>query len=178
MTSSRARATGAVFVLYVLTATLAGVLASRAPIAYSNIANVAANAVYFAYSLLLYQMFKPVSRGLALLAVTICLAGCVVQSLALFHFVSARSSLPVFGLFNLTIGYLMIKSTFLPRILGFLMMFSGLGWLTVLSPEVIKHIVTFVIIAGGVGEGSLILWLLVRGVNVQRWNEQAGIAPK
>jgi hypothetical protein len=58
------------------------------------------------------------------------------------------------------------------------MMFSGLGWLTVLSPEVIKHIVTFVIIAGGVGEGSLVLWLLVRGVNVQRWNEQAGIAPK
>jgi hypothetical protein len=53
-----------------------------------------------------------------------------------------------------------------------------LGWLTVLSPEVIKHIVIFVIIAGGVGEGSLILWLLVRGVNVQRWNEQAGIAPK
>jgi hypothetical protein len=49
---------------------------------------------------------------------------------------------------------------------------SGLGWLTVLSPELSRHITTYIEITGIVAEGALMLWLLVVGVNVQRWNEQ------
>jgi len=53
-----------------------------------------------------------------------------------------------------------------------------LGWLTVLSPELVKHIAAYIEITGIVAEGSLMLWLLVMGVNVQRWNQQAGRAER
>jgi hypothetical protein len=57
--------------------------------------------------------------------------------------------------------------------LGVLMALSGLAWLTVLSPELLRHITVYVEIIGVAAEGSLMLWLLVMSVNVQRWNEQA-----
>jgi hypothetical protein len=164
--------------LYFVTAIFAASLVGRVPVAYSDAANLIANVGYVGVTLLLYQMFKPVSRNLASLAVAISVVGCVVQSLSLFHLVPPHSSLPIFGLFNLTIGYLILRSTFLPRAVGVLMMLSGLGWLLVLSPELLKHLVTYIEITGVVAEGSLMLWLLVMGVNVQRWNEQAGTAQR
>jgi len=78
-----------------------------------------------------------------------------------------------FGLFNLLIGYLIFKSTFLPRILGVLMALSGLGWLTFLSPPLANYLLTYIAVLGIIAELSLMLWLLVRGVNVQRWKERA-----
>jgi Domain of unknown function (DUF4386) len=81
-----------------------------------------------------------------------------------------------FGLFNLQIGYLIFKSTFLPRILGVLMALSGLGWLTFLSPSLATYMLAFVEVLGIIAEASLMLWLLVKGVNVERWKEQAGVA--
>jgi hypothetical protein len=78
-----------------------------------------------------------------------------------------------FGLFNLLIGYLIFKSTFLPRILGVLMALSGLGWLTFLSPSLANRLLAYIEVLGIIAEASLTLWLLVKGVNVQRWKEQA-----
>ncbi|MGC9991627.1 MAG: DUF4386 domain-containing protein [Candidatus Cybelea sp.] len=172
MTRSRARITGAVYLLYFLTAILAASSIGRVPVAYSDAANLIANAGYVAVTLLLYQIFQPVSRSIALLAVAISIVGCVVQSLSLFHLAPPHSSLPIFGLFNLTIGYLILRSTLLPRALGVMMALSGLAWLTVLSPDLLKHITMFVEIIGVLAEGSLMLWLLIFGINVQRWNEQ------
>ena len=80
-----------------------------------------------------------------------------------------------FGFYCLLIGYLIFRSTFLPRILGAGMAFAGLGWLTFLSPALAHHLVPY-ILAAGIGEISLTLWLLVAGVNAQRWKEQAGTA--
>jgi hypothetical protein len=78
-----------------------------------------------------------------------------------------------FGLFNLLVGYLIFKSTFLPRILGALMALSGLGWLTFLSPPLANHLFTYIAVIGILAEALLMLWLVVKGVNVQRWKEQA-----
>jgi len=83
-----------------------------------------------------------------------------------------------FGLFNLLIGYLIFKSTFLPRFLGVLMALSGLGWLTFLSPSLANSLLAYIEIPGIVAEASLMLWLLVKGVNVERWREQASAALK
>jgi Domain of unknown function (DUF4386) len=89
---------------------------------------------------------------------------------------SAYIYLVFFGLFNLLIGYLILKSAFLPGILGVLMALSGLGWLTFLSPSLANYLLTYIEILGIVAEAALMLWLLVKGVNVQRWKEQASAA--
>jgi hypothetical protein len=85
-------------------------------------------------------------------------------------------SLVFFGFYCLLIGYLIFRSTYLPRILGVLMGFAGLGWLTFLSPPLAKYLYPYILAPGIFGEGSLTLWLLVMGVNAQRWNEQASAA--
>ena len=79
-----------------------------------------------------------------------------------------------FGVFQLFLGYLIYKSTFLPRIIGILIAVAGVGWLTFLSPPLAHYLLTVLEVVGFGAEASLMLWLLVMGVNVQRWNEKAG----
>ena len=98
----------------------------------------------------------------------------------MFLVVRARANdigLVFFGLHCLGIGYLILRSTFLPRIMGALMVVAGFGWLTFLSPPLAQSLAPFNMLPGAVGELSLTFWLLVKGVNVQRWNEQAGTTP-
>src|SRR5713101_6827797 len=78
-----------------------------------------------------------------------------------------------FGVYCLQIGYLIFRSAFLPRILGVLMAFAGLGWLTFLSPPLANYLSPYIFAPGILGEGSLTLWLLVIGINEQQWKEQA-----
>ena len=81
-----------------------------------------------------------------------------------------------FGVYCLLIGYLIFRSTFLPRLLGVLMALAGLGWLTFLSPPLANHLSPYNLVLGFLAELALMLWLLARGVNVQRWKEQASAA--
>ena len=106
------------------------------------------------------------------------------QALALMflklHAQGYNIAMVLFGSYNLLIGYLIFRSTFMPRILGVLLAFSGLCYETncfanFLSPGFAVHLVPY-ILAPGVAELLLALWLVVMGVNVQRWNEQAGAA--
>ena len=82
-------------------------------------------------------------------------------------------SIIFFGLFDIAIGYLIFRSTFLPRFFGVLMAIAGLGWLTFLSPPLADYLSPYVDVLGFIAEAVLMLWLLVMGVNVQRWKEQA-----
>ena len=90
-----------------------------------------------------------------------------------FHAQATIISLVFFGLYCLTIGYLIFRSAFLPRILGVLMVLAGLGWLTFLSPPLGNSLVPYNEVLGGLAELSLMLWLLFVGVNAQHWREQA-----
>ena len=83
-----------------------------------------------------------------------------------------------FGLHCLLVGWLVFRSTFLPRAIGALMAVAGLGWLTssfanLLAPPLGKALSPYLLIPGMLGEGALTLWLLVVGVNVRRWNAAA-----
>ena len=172
----RARMTGVVYLLYFLMAILAEFLVGRKFVAYGNATNLIAAGCYAVLTLLFYGMFKPVNRSLSLLAALFSLAGCVVMTLGLYYPASVTMSpLMFFGPYCLLIGYLVFRATFLPRILGVLMAFAGLGWLAFLWPQVANHLSLYIEALGIFAEASLMLWLIVKGVNVQRWNELANV---
>jgi hypothetical protein len=77
------------------------------------------------------------------------------------------------GLFLLLIGYLIVRSTFLPRVLGVLIALAGAGWLTFLSPPLASQVLPYIEALGFIAEVLLMLWLLVVGVNVQRWTDRS-----
>ncbi len=109
-----------------------------------------------------------------MLAAVISLTGIIIGPLSLaVHALSYISPLVFFGFYCLLIGYLIFKSTFLPRFLGLLMAFAGLGWLTFLWPPLAASLSPYNFFPGIIGEGSLTLWLVVMSVNERRWNEQA-----
>jgi hypothetical protein len=81
-----------------------------------------------------------------------------------------------FGLYCLLVGILILKSTFLPRILGVLMVLAGVSYVLFLSPPLARSLQPYILVFPGVGQISLCLWLLVMGVSTQRWQEQANAA--
>ena len=151
---------------------------------------------YIVVTLLFYNLFRPVSAGISLLAAFFSLVGCAVQAAACLFDLGAIAALGgdqylsvftkeqlqalaltslrlhgqgyavgliFFGCYCLLIGYLVFRSTFLPRVIGVLMMIAGVGWLTFLSPSLVHVLGAYARIPGIIGEGSLTLWLLVKG---------------
>ena len=169
----RARTTGVVYLLYFLTAVSAEVFVGRGRLGAYDAVDLIAHAFYIAVTLLFFYMFKPVNRSLSLLAALFSLLGCANDTLRLLDLAPYKiNSLVFFGPYCLLLGYLIFKSTFLPRILGVLMALAGLGWLIFRSPLGV-HLSTYLQVLGFLAEMSLMLWLLVKGVNVQRWKQQA-----
>jgi len=75
-------------------------------------------------------------------------------------------------------GYLIFRSGFLPKVLGILIQVAGLCYLTnsftlILYPAGANKVFLAILLPVFVGETSLSLWLLVKGVNVQKWEEKA-----
>jgi len=103
----RARITGALYLLYFLTAILGQLLGNRGLVVYSNAINIISIVFYLVVTLLFHALFEPVSRGLSLLAALFSVARCIVTSVSLFHLASlAVSALLFFVPFCLLVGYL------------------------------------------------------------------------
>jgi len=79
-----------------------------------------------------------------------------------------------FGLWCVLIGFLIFRSTFLPRILGVLLAIDGLGWMLYLLPPLAQQLFPLIAVAAGLAEFPLEIWLIVMGVNNERWKQQAG----
>lgn len=88
----------------------------------------------------------------------------------------AAMALAFFGFEALLNGYLIFQSTFLPRILGVLSMLGGLGWLTFLHPPLGYSVFLYVAAFALLGSAAMIFWLIVFGVNEERWRERASVA--
>ena len=174
----RARITGVVYLLYFLTAVSGEVFVGRSHLAAYEAVDLIAHTFYVALALLFYYMFRPVNRNLSLFAALVSLAGCANDVVNLFSLTPYKiDSLVFFGPYCLLIGYLIFRSTFLPRILGVLMALAGVGWLIFLTPFA-HPLSNYLKVLGFVAEMSLMLWLVVMGVDVERWKEQAAAAEK
>lgn len=166
-------------------------------------------------TVILYVLFRPVSKTLSLVAAFARLAMTVMQGTnVLYNFaalllLSSAGYLTVFepdqlnalvlllfdahnygalvwgaffGLHCLVLGYLIFKSGYCPRILGGLMVFASLGYLTdsfgnFLSPSYEERFNWIVSVTGFVGELPFFLWLLIKGVNVEQWEKRVLESP-
>jgi hypothetical protein len=156
----KARMAGPFYLLTFLTGTPALFLNGRLAIALGLVAG----ACYVAVTILLYALFKPVNQGLSFFAAFVSLAGCSSGPVsALFHFALPINPLVFFGFYCLLIGCLIFGSTFLPRFLGVLTAFAGLGWLTFLSPPLASHLSPYIFAPGILWERALTVWLLCDG---------------
>ena len=186
-------------------ATAAGLLSHETSWRLGIAGDLLAVVSYVVVTALFYELFKPVSRSLALIAAFLSLVGCATQAfacafelapfvvlggeryLAVFKpdqlqalaYMSLRTYAPAykiglvfFGLYNLLNGCLILKSSFLPRFLGVFMVIAGLPFLVFLLP-LGKNLSPFAVAPAAVGEGLLLVWLLVKGVNAQKWTQQA-----
>jgi Domain of unknown function (DUF4386) len=166
-------------------------------------------ACQIAMTALFYELLKPVSRSLSLLAAFFGLTGCVIKTLSRVFFIAplfvlggahylsvfrteqlqalallflkvndhgAAMGLVFFGFYALLTGYLIIRSTFLPRILGVLSVLGGLGWLSFLYQPLGYRLFPYIAALGLIGAVSLVVWLLIFGVNEQCWKQQARAA--
>lgn len=76
-------------------------------------------------------------------------------------------------------GWLMIRSGYIPKILGILMIVGGLGFVvrtlsTVLAPAWSSPVMLMLLLPGGVLLG---LWLLIRGVDPAEWHARLVAGP-
>lgn len=83
-----------------------------------------------------------------------------------------------YGAGSVLLGYLIFRSGCLPRLLGVLLAISGVGFVTrtfvgILAPAYASPIL---LMPAALAALALTLWLLVKGVDVPKWQEQAGVA--
>ncbi|MFN2134965.1 MAG: DUF4386 domain-containing protein [Candidatus Promineifilaceae bacterium] len=162
-------------------------------------------------SAILYALFRPVNRPLALAAALARFGQSILQAVNLFTAVPALLVLAgagyltvfdanqlealvllfldtnafviiiwglIFGFHLLILGYLVYKSEFLPKILGILLVIGAVGYLAqsyghLLVPQYDGILSTVVIVLSIPGELAFTVWLLWKGVDVDKWMQRA-----
>lgn len=90
------------------------------------------------------------------------------------HNIAFHITLIFFGCACLISGYLIFRSGYLPRLVGLLMQAAGLSYLVasfaeLFAPAFAAQITPAILLPALVGESSLCLWLLLKGVNLRVW---------
>ena len=93
------------------------------------------------------------------------------------HDIAYNIALLFFGGTCLVNGYLIFKSGYFPKALGILMQMAGGSYLVacfaaLFAPALADSLLPGVLLPSLIGESSLCLWLLVKGVNSAKWEEQ------
>jgi hypothetical protein len=74
------------------------------------------------------------------------------------------------------LGYLIYRSTYLPKLIGFLLVVTGLCYLfdsfaAIAAPSFSAILYPWPLLPGFVSEVALCFWLIVKGINVPKWEE-------
>jgi hypothetical protein len=192
-------------------ATASNILASESLFRLDLAADLISSVCYLGLTVILYELLKPLSRSISLVAACFGLVGVTtgimdvlnhfaplvllgnaqylaavkpdqLQMLALsflkLHSYGYTISLVFFGCQCFLCGWLVFSSTFLPRIIGVLLMIAGLAYLVIsyanfLSPPFAHTIFPLIAVCGLAGEGSMSLWLIVKAVDGPKWEQQA-----
>ena len=157
MTSrAKARVAGALW----LVVFVAGALAlTRPESTLSSVLTRVGALAFVGVTLLLYDLFKPVDPIVALIAL---IAGLVGSAMSLLHL--SYDDL-CFGLQCILVGYLIYRSSLLPRVLGVLMVIAGVALLTFPIHALAAALSPYNLAAAMIGEFVTALWLLVKGVS-------------
>jgi hypothetical protein len=220
-----ARAAGVFYLITIVAAIIAqGVIAERlvdssdASVTARNIV-AHANLFRFGYTMymiemvaqtvmtmLFYELLKPVSRTLSLIAAVIGVVGCGIKALSRLFYVAptlvldgthylntfsaeqlhsmallfynvnemgAAIAVVFFGFSTLLKGWLIIRSTYLTRVLGWFGVVGGIGWLAFLWPPLGYRLILCVAAVALLGSLATIVWMIVFGVDEERWAERA-----
>jgi len=132
-----------------------------------------ATVTYVAVTALLCYLFWPVNRWLSLLAACFSWAGSIYGYINQAYLPIHMNTLVFYGFYCLLIGYLIIRSRFMPHAIGAVMLVPGLSWMTFAWQPLAHAIAPYQAIAGGIGEAILTIWLLTMGVNSGQWKMQA-----
>jgi hypothetical protein len=97
------------------------------------------------------------------------------------HDIAFNIALIFFGCTCLVNGYLIFRSGYLPKLIGVLMQVAGLSYLiacfaALFAPKFADLIIPAILSLPLIGESSFCLWLLVKGVNVAKWQERVAMA--
>lgn len=167
------------------------------------VANLVATLCYIVVVGLLNELLRAVQPAISRLAVLFGLSGCIIgattaalqltpsalaaltgsaTSAAAHAFLIAGGrangvALTMFGCYCLLLGWLVVRSGFVPKIFGFLLMLSGAAWLVgnlalLFEPALAERFLAVVGVAA-LGEILFTLWLLWKGVDEAQWHAAA-----
>ncbi|HET9991811.1 MAG TPA: DUF4386 domain-containing protein [Kofleriaceae bacterium] len=172
------------------TATAANLMAHRGLFGMSVVANVIVMLTEIVLSVMLFAIFKPVSRTLSLIALVSRLTIVVVMAVELLIYImpmvlhgDARVTLALFeahrygiyvwdmffGFHLAVLGCLVLRSGYFPRPLGFALVlgsagyfFKGLSEVTFVESAEVAMVVTGLLVVATIAELTFALWLLIR----------------
>jgi hypothetical protein len=165
----------------------------------------AGTAAYLALTAILYRLLAPVDATVSLIAALFSVAGCAIwmanvagdmspfvfrDLLTSAHAEPSRSivfallrlrpetllsGMVCFGVQCLLVGYLIIRSSFLPKALGALLAVGGVGYLLNTSAHFLWPTFAAILhgcgfLPGEAGETLLGLWLAIVGLNTVKWD--------
>ena len=151
---------------------------SRDLAALMTLFNLVAIATGSSYSLQLVEALFPLGSARYLESFSAAQLDALASLALKSHAFGFGIALLLFGPFFLVSGYLIRRSTYFPRVIGILYQVAGLaylanGFVLILAPGFASQAFAALIVPAFVGEASFCLWLLVKGVDVDRWNALA-----
>jgi hypothetical protein len=96
------------------------------------------------------------------------------------HDIAFDIALIFFGFTCLINGYLIFRSGYLPKFVGILMQVAGVSYLVacfaaLFAPAFADRIMPAILLPPFIGESSFCLWLLLKGVNIEKWKERTNL---